>query len=78
MTTFDITTDTKPGAFERAISELERGTAVLYARGPTCCGPHRHAAIRAYNEGKVTLVQRRIRPSTSNRAGMFDYLAQIL
>ena len=67
--TIYITGDTKPDALERALAEAERGTRIVYHRGQTCGGIHRHAAARAETEKRCFLFCKR------EGVGQFAYLA---
>ena len=67
--TIYITGETKPDALERALAEAERGTRIVYHRGQTCGGIHRHAAARAETEKRCFLFCKRSGP------GFFDYIA---
>jgi hypothetical protein len=64
-----ITGETKQDALERALAEAERGTRIVYHRGQTCGGIHRHAAARAETEKRCFLFCKR------EGVGQFAYLA---
>jgi hypothetical protein len=66
--TIYITGDTKPDALLVALAEAERGTRIVYHRGQTCGGIHRHAAARAETEKRCFLFCKRSGP------GFFDYI----
>lgn len=65
----DITGE-KKGYFWVAFHEARTGEQIVYARGSTCVGAHRHDAMQASDEGLVSLVQKR------NGPGDFSYIAQ--
>jgi hypothetical protein len=67
--TIYITGETKQDALERALAEAERGTRIVYHRGQTCGGIHRHAAARAETEKRCFLFCKR------EGVGQFAYLA---
>jgi hypothetical protein len=67
----DITKESK-GMFSTTLREARPGERIIYARGLSCTGHHRHDAMAAYQRGLVILMQKRNGPSD------FDYIAQKL
>ena len=65
----DITGE-KKGYFWTTLHEARIGEQIVYARGSSCTGVHRHDAMQASDEGLVSLVQKRNGPSD------FSYIAQ--
>jgi len=63
-------TEQRKGAFWTALHEAQPGDNIVYARGSSCTGVHRHDATQASDEGLVSLVQKRNGPSD------FSYIAQ--
>jgi hypothetical protein len=65
----DITGE-KKGYFWTTLHEARIGEQIVYTRGSSCTGVHRHDAMQASDEGLVSLVQKRNGPSD------FSYIAQ--
>jgi len=57
--TIYIICEKKPGAFERALAEAQKGDRIVYHVGQYCGGIHRHAAARAETDKLVFLFCKR-------------------
>ena len=57
--TIYITGETKPGAFERALAEAQKGDRIVYHVGQFCGGIYRHAAAKAETDKLVFLFCKR-------------------
>lgn len=69
MATFDVTLRSS-AEFIQAIRRAKHGDLIIYCIDKYCRGPHKHAAMDAYQSGLVSLVQKR------HANGMFIYIAQ--
>lgn len=67
----DITDEAK-GKFWTVLDAARVGENIVYCRGPSCTGHHRHDAMDAHTRGLVALVQKR------NGYADFSYVAQKL